>query len=670
MKTSWFFLCLLWPLWTQSQSFQFKREGVVKVKVRGKELTNAWSGGLNAPQFSTLHLNADSIPDLAVFDRTNNHLTTFLAVRTNGAYTYQLAPAYESLFPSLRYWVLLADYDHDGRKDIFTHTRLGITVYHNTTGANGLLSWNIASNALYSQTVSGNVNLQVGAGDIPAIIDVDNDGDLDILTYDFLGSYVEYHQNQSMEKYGHANRLEFKRVNPCWGNFEEGTTCGDFDFNVNCQTTGFLEVYPPTDAFIADNQERGSNLMRIQHAGSTILALDLDGDRDKDLLVGDVSCESIFRMINQGTTQQAIFKEADTTFPVSKPIQFPVFPATYYEDVNFDGVKDLLASPNAFVNEGGQINFRESVWLYPNMGSDSVSAFQFQQPDFLQSIMIDLGENAAPTFADYDADGDQDLFVGHAGLLQKDVLVATVFLFENTGTAKVPLFELRTDDYLQLSAFHLTNLKPLFADVNLDGRVDFCFAGNSGPHTEFRCMLNTAPRRKPFRLNPGKAFSIPVRLDVHDAPCLSDLDADGDVDLLVGKLSGNLAIYQNTGTVKKPVFTLESQQFGGIEPSSSNRNLALAVADLNGDGRLELLTGNRQGELRIYQEWMNNPLGFPEPVTDFLWDEMHQRKAVSNVGALLYPAAADLNGDGLAEIVVGTNAGGLVFLGNAGITKP
>ncbi|MES2733949.1 MAG: VCBS repeat-containing protein [Bacteroidota bacterium] len=650
-------LFLFIPLLAKSQSFSFQVDNSIKVFHQGRQLSNAWAGGINAGQFSTIHLNADTIPDLVVFDRTNSKLTTFLAVKENGLFAYRHAPVYERQFPDMRFWMLLVDYDHDGRKDIFTHTNLGIQVYRNTTVKGRELAWEVAKDAISTHSFSGLVNLQVGASDIPALVDVDNDGDIDILTYDFVGSYIEYHQNQSVEKYGHAQGLEFKRVNTCWGNFEEGTSCGDYDFTVDCQATGFLEFRPSSrDSWVS--VQASTTESRIQHAGSTLLALDLDGDRDKDILIGDVSCDNIFQMTNHGTPKVAIFRSFQGAFPAHKPIDFPTFPATYFEDVDFDGVKDLLAAPNVFGNEGGRINFSESAWLYHNQGSDSMPSFEFRQTDFLQHTMVDLGENSAPAFADYDADGDLDMFVGNAGLPKVGISIASIALFENTGTLSEPVFAWRTDDYLQLSSLKWTQVRPLFADINQDGKLDFCFAGGNNQKAQLNYFLNTASSKKPFRFNQKNVFTLSITIELADAPCFADLDGDGDADLLLGKGAGNLECYQNAGSKKKVDFRLENSQCGSIESTPTNRNLAVAVSDLNKDGKLDLCTSNRQGQLCVYPAFTENMIEFPAPIMNPLPGQATHSK----LGSLLTPAIADLNGDGLPEIVLGTNAGGLIYL--------
>ena len=65
--------------WTNAQDFSFRFDTSLKISQSGQILTNAFAGGLNAPQFSTCKLDNDGIDDLVVFDRTSQKLYTFLA---------------------------------------------------------------------------------------------------------------------------------------------------------------------------------------------------------------------------------------------------------------------------------------------------------------------------------------------------------------------------------------------------------------------------------------------------------------------------------------------------------------------------------------------------------------------------------------------------------------
>ncbi len=77
--------------------------------------------------------------------------------------------------------MLLADYNCDGKKDIFTNTTFGLKVYKNTT--DGQLTFELQEDPLLTEIGGSMVNLQVGSSDLPALSDIDGDGDLDILGF-------------------------------------------------------------------------------------------------------------------------------------------------------------------------------------------------------------------------------------------------------------------------------------------------------------------------------------------------------------------------------------------------------------------------------------------------------------------------------------------------------
>ena len=91
-------------------------------------LKNPWAGGFNSVQFFPIDLDGDAREDLVVFDRSAQHVKTFLRNATGG-FTY--APAYQTRFPLVENWMNLLDYDGDGDKDLFASTPGGIQVYPN-----------------------------------------------------------------------------------------------------------------------------------------------------------------------------------------------------------------------------------------------------------------------------------------------------------------------------------------------------------------------------------------------------------------------------------------------------------------------------------------------------------------------------------------------------------
>ena len=555
------------------------------------------------------------------------------------------------MFPKFVGWVLFRDYNGDGKKDIFTHTNFGIKVYQNVSSRK-TLQWKLIADPINTQGFSGQVNLQVNIIDIPAILDLDEDGDLDIVTFDFAaGASLEYHQNLSIENHGNAEHLEFKKISNCWGGLYEGVACGEFSFDNFCGTPG------------RSGGGGGNAKNRIKHVGSTITILDLNGDQQKDLLIGDVSCPQVFRLDNIQTSTQARFERYDTLFPKSKPINFAVFPAVFWEDLDFDGIKDLLASPNVFVNEYDRIDFSQSMWFYKNVGTNAQPDFQFQQSDFLQNTVLDLGEDACPTWADYDADGDQDLFVGNHGNRQNGVFSSRVALFENTGNPESPQFRLKTWDYLGLSSLGLLDIKINFQDMNGDQSLDLCLSANEGRKTFFYSISNQAAPTQAFKFDQTQATQASLPIRKGDIPVFFDADNDQDLDLFVGCRGGNLSFFENQGTVKQPVYQLITDTLAGIKRNSLKRNLIPVIADLNGDQKPDLLTGDASGEILFYHDFLDSTRK-ASATNSLFYNPNDEGFGSFYFGRNCVPTVVDLDGDAKAELIVGTHGGGLFYLKN------
>ena len=635
-----------------AQDFTFKFDNSLKIIQNGQTLPNAFVGGLNAPQFSTCRLDNDGIDDLVVFDRTANKLYTFLAKKDDlGKYFWQYSPQYENAFPKILNWILLRDYNRDGKKDIFTYTPSGIKVYQNISTTN--LSFKLIADPIYSTGYSGKLNLYLSSTDIPAIADIDNDGDEDIVAFDPSGNFVAFHKNFSVESYKNANVLEFKRVGDCWGGFFK-EHYDDMVFNQPCG-----ENPQPLD-----NPFPSKSSAKVLHSGNSLLLLDLNADGLKDVLYGHVTQNRVTSLINVGTANQAKFNSGNYNYPDVYPVNFPVFPAIYYEDLDFDGIKDLVASPNGSDNALQTVDYQNSAWFYKNKGKEDKPDFSFVQKNILQNTMVDLGENSAPVFADIDGDGDQDLLVGNAGNRTVAGYRASIYLFENKGNNT---FELINSDFLEISKNQqLFDIKPFITDMNADGIDDLGFISNSFTGETIRYFPNHATKGKAFDLKLSEGVILPPiqYLSNGDFPLFFDLNKDGLKDLLIGKGSGRLEYYKNTGTAKLPIYTLENEELGGITSDYTIGNISLITADLNGDGKEELITGNRNGYVTVYKNITEQNLKKFVADSTTIFDEFNGKNASMQMGGGLNIAVTDLNNDQIPDLMLGTNTGGLKWLKN------
>ena len=123
IKSTYIFFLIIINHSFYGQFFSLNQENSIPVINNNDTLKNPWTGGFNSVQISKIDLNNDQIEDLFVFDRSCNKVITFL--NDNNQFIY--APEYESKFPNdLKNWVLLRDYNNDGKKDIFYKRNVGL----------------------------------------------------------------------------------------------------------------------------------------------------------------------------------------------------------------------------------------------------------------------------------------------------------------------------------------------------------------------------------------------------------------------------------------------------------------------------------------------------------------------------------------------------------------
>jgi len=620
--------------------YSFQRFDSIPVMENSQWLPNPWAGGLNNPQFSAIDLDGDGKKDLFIYDRSSDKIFTFLNKGQTGEVKYVYDSYYESFFPPLHNWVLLVDYNKDGKEDIFTSAtyngKIGIAVYSNESDASGLKFKRMDPPLM----LADNNLMYASQWDIPAISDIDSDGDIDIVTFDIAGNFMLMFRNLSVENYGNSDSLYFTLYDKCWGKFME-------NFG-NCTVT--LDTCPQP-IMRKESQPDGPQ----GHAGSTILALETNGDKAKELLIGDITCNSMYLLNNIGDSLDAKMSSVCPVYPSPDSIWIYYFPAAFLLDVNNDGLNDLIVAPNALnISE-----YFKGCWYYQNRGTNTVPNFVFQTKSFLQDQMIEVSESSHPVFFDYNGDGLPDLLIGNYHYFKSTGYnPSEIALYQNIGTRSSPTFKLITRDFAGISSLGLQAVFPTFGDLDSDGDEDMIIGDETGRLYYFE---NTAGKGNPANFILRQPNYENIDVGQYAAPQLVDVNRDGKLDLLIGERDGNLNYYENTGTPEIAAFTLVTDSFGKVMVNKSGNITGYSVpflTQLTDSCHYSLFVGSESGQLFLYTNIDNNLNGtFTTLDTNF--SGIYTGNKSSAFGS-------DINGDGTIDLAVGNLGGGVSIFLNKG----
>ncbi|WP_221901232.1 PKD domain-containing protein [Bathymodiolus platifrons methanotrophic gill symbiont] len=533
------------------------------------------------------------------------------------------------------------DLDDDGDLDMLIGNSSGQITYFQNEGSSSVFKF---SNKGLIEDVAGNI-IDIGSFSTPYAHDIDGDNDIDLLVGNYSG-YTNIIENTGTKE------------NPTWKN------------------NGTLKL------------ENGSNLAVDSLAKPIVYSL--GNDTDWDLLIGDKSgwisifentgSNSVPVWVDKGNIQDSSALRIDVGGSAAPQLidhdgdgdldlyvgerrgrivyienqgtdQTPSWVNQSYLTDNLGSTLDigLYAAPVIASTSGATLN---DLWIGNSLGQISWYQQVSTNPLSWQSKgnsynSSGVGNYASPTRIDYNNNGVLDLVVGNS--------IGQLRLIKNIGTNEQAYF--RMDSLLineQGDAIDIGYYAtPAFYDLDNDDDDDLVVGNNNGEFVHYK-NIGTAelPNWTSLGLLKNANGSI-IGVGRYAAPFFIDYDADGDIDILSGNFDGQLYFIENMGTVSNPIWK------NSVRIVDENNNIidvgAYAkpiVSDLNFNGISELLIGNSYGRIFRYKNVSNT--------TGYSWSLKSTQLGKVDVGGFAAPLAMNLDGDIDDDLLIG-NGSGLIY---------
>jgi len=524
------------------------------------------------------------------------------------------------------------DLDDDGDLDLIAGSNYPILYFENIGSA-------ISPYYSYVQDDIGEL-VTIG-NSAPCLVDIDNDGDLDLFAasdervwyFENTGSstcpYFELMTDSLEQIIWSAKTVEFVDIdNDGDSDLFTGTWIGTIRFYRNIGSVDSFYFQPEQYLF------EGINVLD----DSDPCFCDIDGDNDFDLFIGN-KYGNIYYYCNDGDSINYDFTFITDNY---NDIDVGEHASPEFADIDGDGDYDLFVGRDDIDNT---VYSPGDVYFYENIGTPDSAEWQLVTKNYLS---VDDGDRAKINFIDIDGDLDLDLFSGN----QADQIT----YFENIGTITSPLFSWRDGFYQHIN---VNGCDPFFRDIDADSDPDL-FVG------EGRVPFPPYPGLYLFQ-NTGTSTSASFTLISSDLvpgayaafvqPELADIDDDGDNDLFIADGYDHFYFSENVGSTILPEFSPPIDNWQGI----STRYFSFY--DCDNDGDLDLFHVFGDSYFNFYIGIYYN-IGTPQvPFFDLQIDTISS--------SLFYEVGfrgidvVDIDNDEDGDIFLGVNGnGGLLFFRN------
>ncbi len=498
----------------------------------------------------------------------------------------------------------------------------------------------------------------------PQLQDVDGDGDLDLFVQELSNQVMLFENVGGETGDGYRWRTDHFESLPIgeWFRFTDVDLDGDLDLLAE-HPFSYIRFYRNEGgpgsaaryALGADTLRDVTGKALFSDRQNIPNATDIDCDGALDLMIGRLT-GTITRYEAEGVDADGVpqFRFVTDNFEdieIVAAIQGSLHGANTMAlgDVDGDGDEDLFWG-----------DFFEAGLLFiENTGSCERPVLRGQPQPFPPANPVSTSGYNAPALGDLDLDGDLDLVMGVLGgaFNPNRTTVENLYRIEQQSDGS---FDITTSRLLRMVDVGSESL-PAFADLDGDGDADLLLSNKIEPDDPQAGRIYVfenvgTPSAPSFHKRAAVDGLVP---SYHYAPAFGDLDGDGDDDVLMGGWRDELAYYRNDGDGMPPTWTLVDS---ALVKLTRGRNVTPALADLDGDGDLDLMAGEASGALNYYR----NDGGPESPRFELVSDEFDD----IDVGRRSTPTFADLDGDGLSDLVIGSESSGLTAYRRLSDSRP
>jgi hypothetical protein len=442
-----------------------------------------------------------------------------------------------------------------------------------------------------------------------ALGDLDGDQDLDLVTSRLDGPMQLYLNNGTSAPFGGVAGVDITSETQISGNHFRSVALGDMDGDEDLDIVKLRGTMPPrlflnTGTLNPFAGVAGVDITSDTGFTTSVALADFNGDGDLDIAAGHGDFNEPNRLyLNNGTPNpfqgvvgSDIGSEANFTASLS------------VGDLNGDNRLDLVAG-----------NLLSPSFLYLNNGT--ANPFAGVNGCVINSTTL-TGVNAT-ALGDVDGDADLDVILG-VGVTDPN------HLFLNNGGPD----PFDGGNGIMLDASIGGTEKIALGDMDGDGDLDLAVGYRD--KTDDLFLNNLIPN--PFL----SGSDITSDADSTNSVAIGDIDLDGHLDVMAGNFNQPNRWYHNNGT-ENP---FEGATVIDVGEETANTE-EIALADLNRDGRLDLLTGNLGQPNRVY---LNIDL-----VVAFPFVGAEGIDITSDADNTRSVAAFDMDRDGSLDIVAGND---------------